>query len=372
VSARKEGLELAHQTLREIVHLSIGGAMVRVRLSNVFGKESLRIGAAHVALRGSGSSIARASDHMLTFAGAPEVMIPPDGIVLSDPVPLVVGDGSDLAISLFIPEQATGAAVHYLALQTSYEGEGDLTSASVIENAHPITAWMFLAGVDVSASPNAAAIAVFGDSRVDGDGSTQDANRRWPDALARRLSRQGMPRGVLNAGIIGNRILRDSPPDALELGPSGLSRFERDALDAPGVKYVIVLAGVVDIDLPGTPYAPASPPVSAEDVIRGMQQLIERAHERGVRVFVATQTPFGGANWMANIYSDAKNAQRQALNVWIRSGKGFDGVIDFEPVVRDPADHGRLRPDLDSGDHIHPNDVGYAALADAIDLRLFR
>jgi lysophospholipase L1-like esterase len=371
-SARKEGLELDHQTLREIVHLSIGGPMVRVRLSNVFGKESLRIGSAHVALRGNGSSIARDSDHVLTFSGVPEVTIPPNAIVLSDPVPLVVRDGSDLAISLFIPGHSTGAAVHYLALQTSYVGEGDLTSAGGVENAHAITSWMFLAGVDVSASPRAAAIAVFGDSRVDGDGSTQDANWRWPDSLAQRLSRQGLALGVLNAGIIGNRILRDSPPSALELGPSGLARFERDALDAPGVKYVIVLAGVVDIDLPGTPYAPASAAVSAEDVIWGMKQLIERAHERGVRVFLATQTPFGGANWMPNIYSDAKNAQRQALNAWIRSGKGFDGVIDFEPIVRDPSDPGRLRPDLDSGDHIHPNDVGYAAMAEAIDLRLFR
>ncbi len=368
---RAEGLEFDNQTLREIVHLSIGGSAVRVRFSNLFGKQSLEIGAAHLALRTSDSAIQPSSDRVLTFGGAPGVSVPPNAFVLSDPVKLAVPAESDLAISIFVPRVAPAAGIHYLAQQTSYVGAGDLTVAPSIANPRAIASWIFLAGVDVSAPLSAAGIAVFGDSRVDGDGSTVNANKRWPDALAKRLSKQGLSLGVLNAGIIGNRILRDAPQVAVELGVNGLARFDHDALDQPGVKYVIVLEGIVDIGLPGTQFAP-SETVSVDDLIAGMKQLIERAHDRGMRIFGATQTPFSGANSIPGLFSAEKEAQRKALNQWIRSSRAFDGVIDFEKVVLDPANPERIRPAWDSGDHIHPNDAGYEAMANSIDLTLFK
>lgn len=366
-----KGLEFNNQTLREIVHLSIGGSTVRVRFSNFFGKQTLEIGAAHLALRMNDSAIQPSSDRALTFGGAPGVSVPPNAFVLSDPVKLAVPAESDLAISIFVPRVTSAAGIHYLAQQTSYVGAGDLTAERSITNALTISSWIFLAGVDVSAPLSAAAIAVFGDSRVDGDGSTPNANRRWPDALAKRLAQQGLPLGVLNAGIIGNRILQDAPKVAVELGVNGLARFDRDALDEPGVKYIIVFQGIVDIGLPGTQFAP-SEALRVEDLIAGMKQLIERAHDHGMRVFGVTQTPFSGANSIPGLFSAEKEAQRKALNQWIRSSHAFDGVIDFEKVVLDPTNPKRIRPAWDSGDHIHPNDAGYEAMANSIDLTLFK
>ena len=369
---RTEGLAFNNQTLREIVHLSIGGFGVRVRFSNVFGRQSLEIGSAHVALRTSDSSILPSSDRALTFGGVPGVAVPPNAFVLSDPVMLPVPAGSDLAISIFVPHLATAAGIHSFALQTSYVGAGDLTATPSITNPRAITSWIFLAGVDVNAPLPAAAIAVFGDSRVDGHGSTANTNRRWPDALAKRLLQQGRPLGVLNAGIIGNRILHDAPPAAVELGVNGLARFDRDALDQPGVKYVIVLEGIVDIGLPGTQFAPTSEGVSVDDLIAGMKQLAERAHERGMKVFAATQTPFSGATLIPGMFSAEKEERRKALNQWIRSSRAFDAVIDFDKVVLDPANPEKIRPAFDSGDHIHPNDPGYEAMANSVDISLFR
>jgi lysophospholipase L1-like esterase len=368
----KKGLEFNNQTLREIVHLSIGGSAVRVRFSNFFGKQSLEIGSAHLALRTTDSTILPSSDRVLTFSGAVGVSVPPNAIVLSDPVQLAVPAESDLAISIFVPHLATAAGIHSLAQQTSYVGAGDLTAAISIPGARAIISWIFLAGVDVSAPPSSAAIAVFGDSRVDGDGSTPNANRRWPNILAKRLSQQGLPLGVLNAGIIGNRILHDAPPVAVELGVNALARFDRDALDQPGIKYVIVLEGVVDIGLPGTPLAPASETVSVDDLIAGMKQLIARAHDRGMKIFGATQTPFSGATTIPGIFSAEKEAQRKALNRWMRLSHAFDAVLDFDKVVLDPANPERIRPAFDSGDHLHPNDAGYEAMGNSIDISLFR
>jgi lysophospholipase L1-like esterase len=370
--ARDKGLEFNNQTLREIVHLSIGGSAVRVRVSNVFGRQSLEIGSAHLALRANDSALQPSSDRVLTFGGASAISVPPNAYVLSDPVPLVVPAESDLAISIFLPHAATAAGMHSLAQQTSYVGPGDLTAAPSIANARTISSWIFLAGVDVSAPLSAAAIAVFGDSRVDGHGSTPNANHRLSDLLAKRLSQQGRAFGVLNAGIIGNRILHDAPQIAWELGVNGLARFDRDALNQPGVKYVIVLQGVVDIGLPGTEFAPDSEAVNIDDLTVGMKQLIERAHERGVKIYGATQTPLAGATVIPGIFSAEKEEQRKALNQWIRSSHAFDAVIDFDKVVRDPANPEKLRADFDSGDHIHPNDAGYEAMANAIDLSLFR
>jgi len=226
--------------------------------------------------------------------------------------------------------------------------------------------------VDVSAPLSTAAIAVFGDSRVDGHGSSPNTNRRLPDVLAKRLSQHGFSLGVLNAGIIGNRILHDAPQAAAELGVNGLARFDHDALDQPGVKYVIILEGIVDIGLPGTPVASASEAISVDDLIAGMKQLIERGHDRGMKVIGATQTPFSGATVIPGIFSAEKEAQRKILNQWIRSSHAFDEVIDFEKVLLDPADPEIIRPAFDCGDHIHPNDAGYEAMANSIDLSLFQ
>lgn len=369
---RKQGLEFDNQTLREIVHLSLGGSAVRVRFSNFFGKQSLEIGSAHLALRASDSTILAASDRALTFGGAPGVVVPPNAFVVSDPVKLSVPAESDLAISIFVPHAASAAGMHSFAQQTSYVGAGDLTGALSIANPRAISSWIFLAGVDVSAPVSAGAIAVFGDSRVDGDGSTPNVNARWTNVLSKRLSKQGVALGVLNAGIVGNRILHDGPQEAVELGVDGLARFEQDALDQPGVKYVIVLEGIVDIGLPGTALAPASEDVSVDDLIAGMKQLIARAHDRGMKVFGATQTPFSGANTVPGIFNAEKEARRKALNEWMRSSHAFDGVMDFDKVVRDPADRERIRPAFDSGDHLHPNDAGYEAMGKAIDISVFR
>jgi lysophospholipase L1-like esterase len=369
---RKQGLEFNNETLREIVHLSLGGTAVRVRFSNFFGRQSLEIGSAHLALRTSDSTILAASERALTFGGAPGVVVPPNAFVVSDAVKLEVPAESDLAISIFVPHAASAAGMHSFAQQTSYVGAGDLTAAPSIANPRAIASWVFLAGVDVSAPVSTGAIAVFGDSRVDGDGSTPNANARWTNVLAKRLSQQGVPLGVLNAGIVGNRILHDAPQEAVELGVNGLARFEQDALDQPGVKYVIVLEGIVDIGLPGTALAPASEDVSEENLIVGMKQLIERAHERGMKIFGVTQTPFSGANTVPGIFSAEKEARRKALNQWMRSSHAFDGVMDFDKVVRDPANPERIRAAFDSGDHLHPNDAGYEAMGNAIDISVFR
>jgi lysophospholipase L1-like esterase len=369
---RKRGLEFNNQTLREIVHLSIGGSAVRVRFSNFFGRQSLEIASAHLALRAGDSAIVPSSDRALTFSGARGVTVPPNAFVLSDPVQLAVPAESDLAISIFVPHAAAAAGYHSFAQQTSYVGEGDLTAAPSIASPRAIISWIFLAGVDVRAPLSTAAIAVFGDSRVDGDGSTPNANHRWPDVLAKRLSRQGISLGVLNAGIIGNRILHDAPDIAVELGVNALARFDQDALDQPGVKYVVVLEGIVDFGLPGTQLAPASEAVSVDEVIAGMKQLIARAHERGIKVFGATQTPFSGAATIPGMFNAEKETQRQALNQWIRSSHSFDAVLDFEQVLLDPANPEQIRPAFDCGDHLHPNDAGYEAMASSIDLSLFR
>jgi lysophospholipase L1-like esterase len=370
VQGSVRGLAFDHQTLREIVHLSVGGSTVRVRFSNMFGKQSLEIGAARLALRTSDSAIAVASDRPLIFGGAAGIAIPPNAFVVSDPVELAVPAGGDLAISIFLRHATPAAAIHPFARQTSYVGPGDLTAAPSIEQARTMPSWAFLAGVDVSAPRTVAAVAAFGDSITDGDGSTENANQRWPNHLARRLAQAGRPLGVLNAGIIGNRLLHDAPQTQADFGVNGLARFDRDALDQPGVKYVILLEGVNDLGLAGTPLAPLSEAVSVDELIAAMKQLIGRAHERGVKILGATLTPFNRFT-IPGYFDAGKEARRQALNRWIRSSHAFDGVIDFDKAVRDPARPDRLRPAFDSGDHLHPGDAGYQAMAEAIDLALF-
>ena len=363
-------LRFENQTLREIVHTSLGGDSVRVRLSNAFGKETVAIGAVHIALRAKDAAIAAGSDRVLTFSGRPSVAIPPDALVLSDPVKLSFPAAADLAISIFLPEAAMGAGMHYGAEQTIYAGPGDLTAAESLANPQSLQSWVFLTGVDVIGPADAAAIVAFGDSITDGARSTVDANHRWPDILAARLAgRGGRKLGVLDAGIGGNRILHDAVTN-IRFGVNALARFDRDVLAQAGVGYVIVLEGINDLGQPG-PFTPASETVSADDLIAGLKQMIERAHERGLKIFGATLTPFENTA-SPGYFTPEREAKRKAINQWVRTGGAFDGVIDFEKAVRDPAHPDRFLADYDSGDHLHPNDAGYKAMGEAVDLKLFR
>jgi lysophospholipase L1-like esterase len=358
-----------NQTIREIVHTSIASDTVRVRLSNAYGKQAVEIGAVHVALHDKGSSITVGSDHAVTFGGRPGVSIAPNGQALSDPVKLTAPAGN-LAISIFLPHAAAGAGIHYGAQQTAYIGPGDLTGAAEMAEPATITSWVFLTGVDALAAEGASTLVAFGDSITDGARSTVDANHRWPDILAERLRarRGGKPVGVLDAGIGGNRVLFD--PTNVRFGVNALARFDRDVLAQPGVKYVIVLEGINDLGHPGSS-APLSETVNADDIIAGLKQMIERAHEHGLKIFGATLTPFEGTT-IQGYFSPEKEAKRKAVNEWIRTGKAFDGVIDFEKAARDPEHPDRMLPVNDGGDHLHPGDAGYKAMAEAIDLSLFK
>lgn len=368
---RKANLIYKNQTLREIVHVSLGSDTVRVRLSNAYGKETVRIGAAHIALRTKGANIAAGSDRALTFSGRPGIAIPPNALVLSDPVKLNVPAGGDLAISIFLPEATTGAGIHYGAQQTSYISSGDLTGAASLPGGQIITSWVFLTGVDVLAPESSGTVVAFGDSITDGARSTQDANHRWPDILAARLqSRKDGKLGVLDAGIGGNRILHDASGDNVRFGVNGLARFDRDVLAQSGVKYVIVLEGINDLGHAGSS-APESETVSAEDLIAGLKQMIERAHEHGIKIIGATLTPFKGTK-SPGYFTPEKEKKRKAVNEWIRTSHAFDGVVDFEKAVRDPADPDQILAAYDSGDHLHPGDAGYKAMGEAVDLSVLK
>jgi lysophospholipase L1-like esterase len=360
-----------NQTIREVVHTSVAGRAVRVRLSNAYGKEPITIGSAHIALRKSESAVAAGSDHGLTFGGRASVIIPADAMVLSDPIDMELPALSDVAISLFLPKATAGGGIHYSAQQTSYVGSGDLTAAESISDPVKITSWVFLTGLDVSVPSSAATIVAFGDSITDGALSTIDANRRWPDILASRLAAQksGASIGVLDEGIGGNRILYD-PAVNVRFGVNALARFTRDVLAQPGVRYVIVLEGINDIGHPGES-APLNEAVTAEDIIAGYRQMIDRAHEAGVKIFGGTLTPFVGTT-IPNYFAPEKEVKRKKVNEWIRSSGAFDGVIDFEKAVRDPQNPDRMLPLYDGGDRLHPGDAGYKAMGEAIDLNLFR
>lgn len=354
-----------NQTLRQIVHISVGGPRVRVRLST-FGASGLVIGAAHIALRATAASIVPGSDRTLTFGGTPSITIPPGALVVSDPVELNVPELSDLAVSIFVPGNTGPATWHFEGRQTSFiSPPGDFTASAGMPFSSTTLARFWLAGVDVAASKRTGAIVALGESITDGSQSTVDANNRWPDQLARRLMAQpgNQEMGVLNEGIAGNRLLHDS------LGPSGLARFDRDVLAQLGVAHVIVQMGDNDIFT----LNPVEE-VTADQVIQGHKQLIERAHAKGLRIFGCTLTPVEGFLLPGTpfpVFSPAKEVKRQAVNAWIRTSGEYDDVIDFDRVLRDPNSPSKILALYDSGDHGHPTDAGYQALANAIDLRLF-
>jgi lysophospholipase L1-like esterase len=362
------------QTVRLIVHTSLGGNQVRVRISNTFGTTPLVIGAAHIALRDRGAAIVAATDRPLTFGGHALVVVPAAAVVLSDAANLAVPPQADLAVSLYLPKLTTETTTHPLSLQTSYVSPpGDFAGAIDLVGGTTIPRWPFLTGVDVAASTRAGAIIALGDSITDGASSTTDANRRWPNLLVKRLqSRPDLKHlAVLNQGVSGNRILHPTETQFGNLfGPAGLARFDRDVVAQPGAEYVIVLLGINDIGHPGAS-APPEEAVSAADIIAGHRQFIVRAHQAGLRIFGATLTPFQETT-LPGFYSPEKEVTRQAVNTWIRTSGEFDAVIDFDAALRDPAHPSRMLPAYDGGDHLHPSDAGMQALANAFPLHLLK
>ncbi|HET8695889.1 MAG TPA: SGNH/GDSL hydrolase family protein [Gammaproteobacteria bacterium] len=350
---------LENQTVRQIVHTSIGGNRLRVVLSNAFGTAPITIGAGHVALRDKDASVVASSVKPLTVSGASTFSILAGATVVTDPVDLVVQPVSDLVIDLYVPNDIgvspSPVTTHNGASQTNYLSEtGDHTGEPAFKVASQTNAWFLLARVEVPADANTHAIVAFGDSITDGARSTPNTNNRWPDVLARRLEGKV---AVLNAGISGNQVLGDGA------GVSALARFDRDVLMQTGVTHVVVMEGINDIGI-----ARNAPQPSADDLIAGHKQLIERAHARGLKIIGATLTPYDGAAYC----TPEGEAKRQALNQWIRTSGAYDGVIDFDKATRDPAAPTKFAASADSGDHLHPADGGYKTMADSIDLKLFR
>lgn len=361
------GPVLDAQTVRQVVRTSVAGTQLRVRLSNLFGATAVTLGPARVAQSAGGADTVPGTDHPLSFGGKPTVTIAKGESVLSDPVTMRVGALQDLAISLYVPAATAyhPATTHNAGMATAYITEhGDDTAAVHFPREETSGSRFYVTGVEVAGPATRATVVAFGDSITDGVGSKPDANERWPDYLAARL--QADPKlaaiGVADEGIGGNRILRDN------YGPSALSRFDRDVLDQPNVRWVVLLEGINDIG--GSGYAwDAKDKVSAQQLIEGMKTLVARAHARHIKVFGATLTPYGGNGWP--YHSAAGEKAREEVNAWIRHSGTFDGVVDFDKAVRDPAAPKRLLPAYDSGDHLHPNSAGYRAMADAVDLHLF-
>jgi lysophospholipase L1-like esterase len=354
----------ANQTLRQIVHTSIGGPRVRVRLST-FGAGALIVGSARIALRHEAAVIAPGTDRVLSFGGQPSIRIPAGAVVLSDPVELDVPPLSDLAISVFVPGPTGPATWHFSAQQTSYVSPaGDFSDALDMPVSETRQAWFWLSAVEVETSKRVHAIAAFGDSLTDGARSTPDRNRRWPDELARRLlaQRRSHHMGVLNAAISGNRLVFDG------IGSNAVARLERDVLAHAGVSHVIVLLGNNDIIF-GHQFGEV---VTSAEIIQAHRLIIARARAHGLTVIGATLPPFKGFGPVSDAVFPALDAERRVVNDWLRSEGDYDAVIDFDALLRDPTLDSRLLPRYDSGDHLHPNDTGYQAMGAAIDLALFR
>jgi lysophospholipase L1-like esterase len=356
---------IVDSTLREIVHTSIPGKALRVRLTNEYGKEPLRIEAATIATSSGLSSIDAASAHDLTFGGSPSIVIPPGAEVLSDAVAMATPAFANLAISIYLPlQQVSNVTVHSSASQDNFIATGNHVRDASFTQPVVTPSWYFLKGIDVEpTSANAAAVVAFGDSITDGALSTQNLNHRWPDYLAVRLQKNPSTAhlAVLNEGIGGNCVLIHC------VAENALARFDRDVLSQAGVKYVIVLESINDIGRLHSPNLPEYK-LTAQDLEQGLAQLVARAHEHGIKVFGATLTPYKGAGY----FTEKGEQIREAVNQWILTSGVFDGTVDFDKATRDPANPQLFSTQADGGDHLHPKDPGYELMGDSIDLSLFR
>lgn len=362
--------QLWNQTLRQTARISIGGERVRIVLSNAYGDQPLVVGAAELALARSPAAIVAGSGHALRFDGQRGTVIPPGAIVVSDPLAWPVAALASLSISLYLPEITPTSTIHFDARQSACIASGDVAAQTELDAEASITSRLLLSAVWVEAPAAARAVVVLGDSIADGDGSTPNANRRWPDLLAERLlAAGGPPMAVLNQGISGCRVLADG------MGVNAFARFDRDVLAQPGVDTLLLMMGLNDIGWPGGVLDPAAALPAAVSLTNAYRQLIDRAHAHGLRAIGATLTPFAGAlcdGPFAYFYDPAKESLRGQVNAWIRESGQFDAVIDFDAAVRDPLSPTRLRPEYDSGDHLHLQDLGYAAMAAHVDLALLR
>ncbi|HLI38843.1 MAG TPA: SGNH/GDSL hydrolase family protein [Streptosporangiaceae bacterium] len=361
-----------NQTVRDIVWTSVGGRAARIRLSNRFGTQPVTFSQADVGISAGGAAVVPGTNHPVTFAGSTSVTIAPGAAAVSDPVRMAVPAETDLAVSLFTAGPTGPATYHSDAQQVNYVSTPGDYAASADGSAFTTTSqhWYFLDDIDVQVGPQVrGTIVAFGDSITDGFRSTVNANARWPNDLARRLlaGPPGLVHPVVDEGISGNRVLNDSAC----FGINAQARFLRDVAARTAARYVILLEGINDIgfsQLPDTGCAVPNTNVSAAQIIAGYENIIAAAHAAGLKIFGATLTPFQGAAY----YSAAGEAKREAVNNFIRTSGAFDGVIDFDKAVRDPADPLRILPAYDSGDHLHPNDAGYQAMANAVNLALFR
>lgn len=349
------------QTLRLIVHSSVSGDSVRIRLSNTHGNEAITIGAASIALQSEGSSIQSGTVKSLQFAGLSSVSIPKGAVVFSDPLNYDLPQMTNLSISLYLPEDNGFLTAHALSNQTNYiSGNGDQTNSLQLGEQTETFAWPLLTAIDVISSDPISAIAVVGDSITDGWGSTTSANQRWPNHFSRRLFAQSSARkfAVVNAGISGNRVTTEGNS---RFGQNLQARFERDVLALSNVTHMVLMEGINDIGM-----SPSGSLISATEVIAAYRQVIARAHARDIKIIGATLTPYEGAAY----FTPEGELVRQAVNAFIRNGGEFDGVIDFEKAVQDPANPSRILPEF-TEDNLHPNDAGYAAMAQIVDLDLF-
>jgi lysophospholipase L1-like esterase len=381
--------DLTDATMRQIVHLTLGGQSLRVRLSNAFGTAALHLTAVHIAkpVSTASSSIVPGSDRALTFNGAQDVTIAAGAEYISDPIDYAMTPLSDLAITFYEEKPPAQQTSHPGSRATTYYAPGNLVSAENLPGAKTIEHWYTIAGLDVAAAPSAIAVVALGDSITDGRGSTTNGNDRWPDVLARSLQGAAKTRdvAVVNVGTGGNRLLADG------LGPNVLARFDRDVLARAGVRYLIVFEGVNDLGtlhgaLPAGSQAPATPTTASpgtafsetatleqhDELVKSMiaayKQVVTRAHAAGIRAIGATITPFGDSNYGR---SPANEADRQKINSWILTQGNFDAVVDFAKVVADPQDPTKLAAQFDSGDHLHPSAAGYKAMGESIPLTLF-
>ena len=358
---------LHNQTVRMIARTSIAGRRVRIKLANAFNGMRVEIGAAHIALRDKDSTIVTASDRALTFGGTSTVKIAPGAVVVSDPVDLAIPALADVAVSLYFPGETGPPTTHARGLKTTYiSSEGNHAASPTIPIAATQLSYYWLAAIEVEASRDARVIVTFGDSITDGSQSTPDTNNAWPAILATRLAADKATANiaVANQGIGGNRVLSDGTQFQ---GVSALARLDRDVLSQPGVAWLIVLEGINDIGNSAAGNG-NSGPITADELIAAHKQIIDRARQHGIKIMGATLTPYEGAAY----YREEGEKIRQALNTWIRTSGAYDAVVDFEAVVRDPANPRRLRTEFDPGDHLHPNDAGYRAMAAAIDLKVFK